>query len=210
MIISPSLEVLEKTTRQQLFNLFLLDEAESDVLASVMCESLRNTENCFRQSVNKYYIKDGEVFFSVYHSGQYCIFLYWLSRQVFLNHPEYRQLADKIYCLNKALNGLDLYYEVVMPEVFHLDHPVGSVMGRATYGSNFTFAQACTVGNNNGVYPVIGKNVQMLSGAKILGQCHIGDNVIVAANAYIIDTDIPENSLVFGSSPNLVIKSRKC
>ncbi|MFW0755453.1 hypothetical protein ACN1C3_11995 [Pseudomonas sp. H11T01] len=153
-------------------------------------------------------MKDGRVFFSLYHSGQYCIFLYFLSRQVFLDNPENPVLADKIYYLNKTLNGLDLFYEVLMPEAFHLDHPVGSVMGRASYGNNFTFAQLCTVGNNQGVFPEIGKNVQMLSGSKILGKCLIGDNVVVSANTYIKDTDIPSNSLVFGSSPNLVIKPR--
>jgi serine O-acetyltransferase len=38
-------------------------------------------------------------------------------------------LADRIYYLNKALNGLDLFYEVEMPDVFYLDHPVGTVIG---------------------------------------------------------------------------------
>lgn len=118
-------------------------------------------------------------------------------------------LADKIYFLNKTLNGLDLYYEVLMPKVFHLDHPIGSVMGRASYGENFTFAQLCTVGNNKNIFPVIGDNVQMLSGSKILGKCIIGDNTIISANTYIKDEDVPSNSLVFGSSPSLVVKSRK-
>lgn len=210
MIISPSVKTLNKLIRHQIHNLFLLEAVEKEVLATSLPETLRKAEKCFSQSENKYYRKNGEVFFSIYHSGQYCIFLYFLARQVFLGSPENRNLADKIYYLNKSLNGLDLYYEIVMPEVFHLDHPVGSVMGRAIYGNNFTFAQLCTVGNNKGIFPKIGENVQMLSGSKILGQCNIGDNVIVSANTYIKDADIPANSLVFGSSPSLVIKQRKC
>ena len=79
-----------------------------------------------------------------------------------------------------------------------LDHPVGSVLGRAQYGEFFSFSQNCTVGNNKGIYPVIGKNVGMLSGSKILGKCEIGDNVIVAANTYIKDQSVPPYSLVFG------------
>lgn len=209
MIISPSLKILDGLIRHQIHNLFLLDESEAEAISRSLAETLRKTEKCFGQSLNKYYRKDGNIFFSVYHSGQYCIFLYFLSRQVFLDSPELRELADKIYYLNKTLNGLDLYYEIEMPEVFHLDHPVGSVMGRAVYGNNFTFSQLCTVGHNKGFFPEIGKNVQMLSGAKIVGQCKIGDNVVVSANTYIKDTDIPSNSLVFGSSPNLVIKPRK-
>jgi serine O-acetyltransferase len=209
MIISPSFETLNKLIRHQIHNLFLLEPIEEEVLARSLSRALERVEKCFSQSQNKYYRNNGEVFFSIYHSAQYCIFLYFLSRQVFLDTPEHRNLADKVYYLNKALNGLDLYYEIVMPDAFHLDHPVGSVMGRASYGNNFTFSQLCTVGNNRGVFPKIGNNVEMLSGAKIIGRCAIGDNVLISANAYIKDTDIPENSLVFGSSPNLVIKPRK-
>ena len=209
MIISPSLEMLNKLIRHQISNLFLLEQDEEEVLTRVLPQVLEKTESCFGKSGNKYYKKNGEVFFSIYHSGQYCIFLYFLSRQIYMAASDNRTLADKVYYLNKALNGLDLYYEVVMPSVFHLDHPVGSVMGRASYGENFTFSQLCTVGNNKNIFPKIGKNVTMLSGSKIVGNCLVGDNVVVAANAYIKDTDIPENSLVFGSSPDLVIKQRK-
>ena len=207
MIVSPSQETLEKLIKHQIQSLFLLDKSESNILMYSLPEALAKTRNCFSFSKNKYYRKDSQVFFSVYHSGQYCIFLYFLARQVFLDSPELRTLADKIYFLNKALNGLDLYYEVDMPKVFHLDHPVGSVMGRASYGENFTFAQLCTVGNNKGIFPKIGENVQMLSGSKILGRCKIGNNVIISANTYIKDEDIPNDSLVFGSSPSLIIKA---
>lgn len=52
------------------------------------------------------------------------------------------------------MNGCDLYHEVNLPHYFTLDHPVGSVMGRAEYGEGFSFGQNCTVGNNKGIYPV--------------------------------------------------------
>lgn len=208
MIISPSSDALKKLIQHQIHNLFFLEKVEVSALLTATDQALQKTNICFKESSNKYYRKNGRVFFSIFHSGQYCIFLYFLSRQIFLHHHKNRELADKIYYLNKALNGLDLYYEVEMPEVFHLDHPVGSVIGRAKYGNNFSFSQLCTVGNNKGVFPVIGENVQMLSGSKILGRCNIGDNVIVSANTYIKDTDVPSNSLVFGNPHNLVIKNR--
>jgi len=55
---------------------------------------------------------------------------------------------------------------------------------------------------------VIGENVRMMSGSKILGECIVGDHVVFSANTYIKDTDIPSCSIVFGSSPNLVIKRK--
>lgn len=200
---------LEKLTAKQLDHLFLFNaEAELPLIRTGIDAALEKCRVCFAATGNKYYQRGGVPYFNPFHSGQYCIFLYFLSRAVFTAHPEARSLADRIYYLNKALNGLDLFYEVEMPDIFFLDHPVGSVLGRATYGSHFAFSQNCTVGNNKGVFPVIGRNVQMLSGSKILGNCRIGDEVIISANTYIKDTDIPAGSLVFGSSPHLIIKNR--
>jgi serine O-acetyltransferase len=102
-----------------------------------------------------------------------------------------------------------MFYEVNLPRYFQLDHPVGSVIGRATYGDGFSFGQNCTVGNNHGIYPVLGENVKMCANSSIIGRCHIGDNVIIGANSGVKDEDIPANSIVFGYSPNLIIKRRK-
>ncbi|WP_218157038.1 hypothetical protein [Donghicola eburneus] len=109
--------------------------------------------------------------------------------------------------MNKAINGLDLYYEVEMPDIFLLDHPVGTVMGRAKYSNHFSFGQNCTVGNNKGIFPEIGERVNMMSGSKILGKSRIGNNVIIAANAYIKDQDVPSHTIVFGASPYLTFKA---
>lgn len=100
----------------------------------------------------------------------------------------------------------DIYYEVEMPEYFFVEHPLGTVVGRAQIGNGLVLYQGCTIGGNGGSYPVIGENVFLFSNAKILGKSHIGNNVLVGANTYIKDTDIPDNSLVFGQYPNLVIK----
>lgn len=169
---------------------------------------LRKLEKCFAPNPNKYYHRNGEIFFNPFHSAQYTIFLYLMSREIFLNGNSHL-LADKIYYLNKALNGCDLFYEIELPSYFTLDHPVGSVMGRAEYGEGFSFTQCCTVGNNNGIYPVIGKNVRMCAYSSIIGNCHIGDNVIIGANSGVKDCDIPDNTIVFGQYPNNVCKHRK-
>ena len=183
-------------------------KTEREILRKGFAAALERTEYCFSKSENKYYIKNGETYFNPFHSGQYSIFLYFLANSIFSLYPDVTLLADRIYYLNKALNALDLFYEVKMPDIFFLDHPVGSVMGRATYGNFFSFAQCCTVGNNKGIYPTIGQNVKMMASSTILGNCGIGDNVIISAHSYVKDTDIPSCSIVFGIHPNLVIKTR--
>ena len=194
---------------RQISNLFSF-RPEDDVrmLTLSVGIALERCEYCFSHISNKYYSREGQVYFNPFHSGQYAIFLYFLGNTVANSGKEHRTLADRIYYLNKCLNGLDLFYEVKMPKVFFLDHPVGSVIGRAVYGERFSFSQNCTVGNNKGKYPTMGENVRMMSGSKVVGNCKIGDNVIVAANTYIKDINIPSCSLVFGSSPDLLIKNK--
>lgn len=200
---------LSSLVAKQLNSLFIFDQAtEGELLAQGVDAALEQCKYCFAHTANKYYHKENQIYFNPFHSGQYSIFLYFLAASVFGRVKSGSTLPDRIYYLNKCLNGLDLFYEVRMPKVFFLDHPVGSVLGRAIYGERFFFSQNCTVGNNKGVYPEFGQNVKMLSGSKVLGNCRIGDNVIIAANTYVKDCDIPECSLVFGSSPNLIIKTK--
>jgi len=200
---------LEALVSRQIENLFCLRrEEEREILRAGVAAALERCAFCFSHTKNKYYAKDGKPYFNPFHSGQYSIFLYFLSNTLFSLYPNARTLADRVYYLNKALNGLDLFYEVKMPRVFFLDHPLGSVLGRAIYGEGFAFSQNCTVGNNKGVYPVIGENVRMMASSMILGACKIGNNVIISAQSYVKDVDIPPCSVVFGAHPNLVVKTR--
>lgn len=138
------------------------------------------------------------------HSVQWAVFLYKFSYLLFLDGHE--KLASQVYYLNKIMHSNDWFYEVELPMHFYAEHPLGSVLGRAKYGDYFFIYQGCTVGGNRGGYPEIGKHVLMFSDSKILGLSKIGDNVIVSANTYIKDEDVPSNVIVFGQSPNLCFK----
>lgn len=171
--------------------------------------ALLRTEKCFKRNKNKYYkSNNGNVLFSPFHSGQYSIFLYILSNTIYKESTDV-DLAAKIYYLNKILHSVDLYYEIELPEYWGVEHPLGSVLGRAKYGEGLFIYQGCTVGGNNKIYPKIGKNVILYSNSTVLGDSEIGDNVLVSTGATIKDEDIPSDSIVFGQSPNLVIKRRK-
>lgn len=194
---------------RQLKSFFEISDDEIKIINSLSEDVFTRCQVSFSASNNKYYSKGGEVYFNPYHSGQYTIFLYYFSNTVFNKDNNYARLADKIYCLNKIMNSCDLFYEIELPKIFMLDHPVGTVMGRATFGNRFTFGQNCTVGGNKDIFPVIGQNVVMTANSMILGNSNIGDNVIIGAGACVKDQDIPCNSIVFGNSPNLILKKRK-
>ena len=146
---------------------------------------------------NKYYSNTENL--TPLHSCQYTMFLYFTANTLFQRRGKRLEICDKIYNLSKICSAADLYYEIELPEIFMFDHPVAAVMGRARYGNYFSFSQGCTVGNNHGFYPSFGEFVVMHSNSKVLGKCQIGNNVIISANTYVKDIDIPDNSMVFSS-----------
>ncbi|MFC2064935.1 serine O-acetyltransferase [Chloroflexota bacterium] len=46
-------------------------------------------------------------------------------------------------------------------------------------------------------YPVIGDNVYIGPGAKIIGKVHVGNNVAIGANC-VVTKDVPDNAVVAG------------
>ena len=207
MILPIGEDKLNELVCRQLENIFLLEKEEKTGLLTAISKSLPRVRKCFSEIINKYYRNDkGEPVFDPYHSGQYSIFLYFLSQEVWKDGN--RSLADRIYYLNKMLNCCDFFYQVMMPDIFFLEHPVGSVIGRASYGNYFVFQQNCTVGGNHDIYPEFGEFVWLFANATVIGNTKIGSNVFISAGVLIKDQEIPDNTIVFGKSPDLVFKHK--
>ncbi|MDT2047779.1 serine O-acetyltransferase [Priestia flexa] len=78
---------------------------------------------------------------------------------------------------------------------------------RCKIGDNCKLYQNVTIGSRNGQGPpVIGNNVLVESGAVILGDIKIGDNVNIGSNSVIIN-NVPSNSTVVGV-PGRVLKNK--
>jgi serine O-acetyltransferase len=185
---------------------FGVTEVEKEIIDSLWTEAMERIEYCFSHSINKYFKREGEAFLNPFHASQWCISLYILSRTIYEANTATHLLCDKIYYLNRMMNGCDLFYEVKLPRIFYLDHPLGAIIGRASIQDGFSFRQGCNVGHNKGVYPVLGKDVKMLSNSRIIGDCKVGDNVIVASGTTIMDQDVPSNSIVFSEGKKLTFK----
>ncbi len=209
MLFETSREAILQGLNNQLSSFFTISKDETRQMELLSELVFKRCEICFLGNTNKYYSKAGSVYFNPFHSGQYTVFLYFFSNSVYKAGKNHCRLADKIYYLNKIMNSCDLFYEVELPTIFMLDQPVGTVLGRAKYGENFKFTQNCTVGSNNDISPIIGNDVTMTANSKIFGNSKIGKNVIIGVDTCIKDEDIPDYSLVFGQSPNLLIKQRK-
>lgn len=64
---------------KRLESLFYLTKEEKNVLEVYNDKVLDRVNLCFSKVDNKYFRKDGEVFFSYTHSGQYLCYLYIFS-----------------------------------------------------------------------------------------------------------------------------------
>ena len=80
------------------------------------------------------------------------------------------------------------------------------IHARAVIGENCLIGTNVTIGGRSGHYevPVIGNNVEISTGAKVLGPIRIGDNAIIGANAVVI-TDVPAGE-IWGGVPAKFIR----
>jgi serine O-acetyltransferase len=86
-------------------------------------------------------------------------------------------------------------------------HATGIVVnGSVRGGTNVSFEHQVTVGAERRQSPVLGDDVFLGAGAKILGAVSVGDGARVGANAVVV-RDVPPHSTVVGV-PARVVRSR--
>lgn len=193
-------ELLQYVVRQ--LDLFFPDGLDADaheVLRPHMDPALLRLGHCI-DAVRMW--RPGE--FDHLHSSQYTIFLYYLANTVWKATGN-RRLCAKLFGLNKALNGIDLFYEIELPPVFFIGHSVGIVFAKATYGNYLVIYQNSTVGKNHGVGPVLGDGVVMYPGTAIIGGCHVGDATVLSQGVSLISTDTPGHCTVYAGEGGAVV-----
>lgn len=85
-----------------------------------------------------------------------------------------------------------------------LQHGFATIISAKSIGKNCKIYQQVTIGYNHNLdAPVIGDNVEICCGAKIIGGVTIGNNVLIGANTVVIN-DIPDNCIVAGVPAKIV------
>jgi serine O-acetyltransferase len=106
-----------------------------------------------------------------------------------------------LYKLVQIVAGIELPCEAVVGRSFVIDHFGGIIIsGYAKFGDNCRIRDGVVVGLRRVEEeraPIVGNNVDIGSGAKLLGPIRIGDNVLIGANAVVL-SDVPENSIAVG------------
>lgn len=176
-----------------------ISQCEIDALNN----SLPNVVSISEQSFSRYSNLPKK--FNIYQTHHSIYLIYKLARMLYLEGFE--SASEKLYLVNRMVNGIDLFYRIEMPENFICGHGLGTVFSRATYGDYLVVFQNSTIGVNRGNYPTIGSKVVIYSNCVVAGSTEIGENSVVSPGTVIVNKKIPPNSIVFGGSgTSLVIK----
>lgn len=115
-----------------------------------------------------------------------------------------------LYKFVQILTGIELPCEVEVGRNFVIDHFGGIVVsGFARFGDDCRIRNGVVVGlarTDDPCAPVIGNNVDIGAGAKVLGRIRVGNNVLIGANA-VVTRDVPDDSIAVGVPA--VIKPRR-
>lgn len=115
-----------------------------------------------------------------------------------------------LYLLSRKY-GLEISRDAMIDSGLYLGHPYNiTVAGGAVIGKNVNLHKGCTIGRENrgkreGM-PVLGNNIYVGINATIIGNIKIGDDVLIAPNAFV-NFDVPNHSVVVGNPGKIISKN---
>ncbi len=147
-----------------------------------------------------------------FEQGLWAIIVYRFGRQVRgIKIPVIalllKMLAFLLFKFIEVITGISLPASAEIGKGFYVGH-----FGNIILHSDVKMGENCSIGpgvligtrglGNQGV-PVVGNNVYIGVGAKILGGIKIGNNVKIGANAVVLE-DIPDGATVVGIPAKIV------
>lgn len=152
------------------------------------------------------YLEPGTIAAIVYRFG------HWLIN---FKIPVVKQILLVFYILAKTFVvmafGIYIPASAKIGKGFAIHNFSGIFIPTTTIGENFIVFQGVTVGHVRGQAgkpPIIGNNVFLGAGAKILGNLTIGNDVAVGANSLVL-TSVPDSCSVVGVPARIVSKDTK-
>ncbi|QFS43120.1 cysE, serine O-acetyltransferase [Nostoc sphaeroides CCNUC1] len=106
----------------------------------------------------------------------------------------YKECPSLFICSNNIGSGL------------FIQHGFSTIILAESIGENCSISQQVTIGYNTKGLPIIGNNVSIGAGAKVIGKVTIDDNVKVGANAVVVK-NVPKNCVVVGVPAYIVKKN---
>ena len=168
------------TVREQIDTIFREDPAAKSVLEILLC-----------------------------YPGLHAILLHRLAHGLYTRG--FSLLARVISQMARAVTGIEIHPGARIGRRFFIDHGMGVVIGEtAEIGDDVLLYQNVTLGGTGKErgkrHPTLGDHVVIGTGAKVLGNIHVGNYVKVGAGSVVIRS-VPAYSTVVGI-PGRVVRSR--
>ncbi|MBU0477481.1 serine acetyltransferase [bacterium] len=142
----------------------------------------------------------------LFSDGTSCMVFYRMSK--FFHCIKLEVVSWIILEINKLVNGCVIGRGVDFKKGFVVMHGIGVVINsNVKGGENIVLESGVVIGAARSGMPIevplLGSNIFIGSGAKILGGIKIGNNVKIGANAVVVK-DVPDNVTVVGIPARIV------
>jgi len=151
-------------------------------------------------------------FYTFFEGGVWATIIYRINRSFFLIDIPIIKIPIRLFCfilfkLSEVLFGISLPPAVDIGPGLHIGHTGLIVINyQVKAGKNLSIGNGIIIGaaglGKIGA-PVVGNNVFIGSGAKILGKISVGNNSRIGANAVVI-SNVPEGATVVGVPAKVV------
>jgi serine O-acetyltransferase len=142
------------------------------------------------------------------------VIIYRMSHFFFVKRLKF--LAKLFSILNFVIFGTEIAMGAEIEGGFYMPHSLGTIISVKTVGKNFSCYHKVGIGSSMEAggedleknRPVFGDNVQVFTGATVIGPIKIGNNVTIGANAVVI-SDVPDNCLAVGVPARIIPKKKR-
>ena len=161
----------------------------------------------YRMTGKKPTIKNS-LYYVVFHRNvRYMLYLRILqNNKLMLLHP----VVGVFRYLLSRKTGIEILPSTVIGPGFRMIHSYNiTVNGGAVIGENVNMYKGSTIGisgGRRGGIPHIGNNVQIGIGAVIIGGITVGDDVLIAPNAFV-NFNVPDHSIVIGNPGQIISRT---
>lgn len=129
---------------------------------------------------------------------------------LFVTYPEFRSifyyrigtLKYFVRWIYPPLNSLYINTRKIGSGLI-IQHGFSTIIAAKSIGKNCWINQQVTIGYKGKESSVIGDNVRVSCGAKVIGGVRVGNNVIIGANA-VVCKDVPDNCVVAGVPAKII------
>ncbi len=122
----------------------------------------------------------------------------------FCQHHHLKPVAAILYRLNALITKATIGRNAQLGPGFVIVHSVGVVINtNVRAGRNIVIQHGVTLGAERNLCPVLGDDIFIGAGAKVIGGIRVGSRVKIGANA-VVTKDVPDGATVVGVPARIV------